>query len=160
MSDLTTTESEALDTLPCLLLPMAGNNLLLPTVSVAEMIPYSLPSRGSRGPDWYQGEVHWRGTLVPLICYEVINGGSYPGIASRSRIGILNTTGVSDQLPFIAILTQGIPRLAQVENAHIKEIETTEPQPYDLMPVAIAAEEAIIPDLAALEQAFLDLDMD
>ncbi len=160
MNDITTTDSQALDTLPCLLLPMADQNLLLPTVSVAEMIPYSLPSRGSRGPNWYQGEVHWRNTLVPLICYEVINGNSYPGVASRSRIGILNTTGVSDQLPFIAILTQGIPRLAQVENAHIKEIDNANKQSYDLMHVAIAAEQAIIPDLAALERAFLNLDMD
>ncbi|BFM05252.1 chemotaxis protein CheW [Halioxenophilus aromaticivorans] len=160
MSDLTTTDQEALDTLPCLLLPMADQNLLLPTVSVAEMIPYSLPSRGSRGPDWYQGEVHWRNTLIPLVCYEMINGGSYPGVASRSRIGILNTTGVSDDLPYIAILTQGIPRLAQVENAHVHEVEGVETKAYDLMHVAMAAEEAIIPDLAALERAFLELDMD
>lgn len=148
------------DTLPCLLLPMTGKNLLLPTVSVAEMIPYSLPSRGSRGPDWYLGEVHWRNTLVPLICYEVINGGNYPGVASRSRIGILNTTGVNDQLPFIAILTQGIPRLAQVENAHIQELDTPDKQTFDLMHVSIAAEEAIIPNVSALEQTFIDLDMD
>lgn len=158
MSELT--DDQATDSLACLLLPMISDNLLLPTVSVAEMIPYSLPSRSSRGPDWYLGEVHWRSTLVPLICYEVINGGSYPGIASRSRISIINTTGVNEQLPFIAILTQGIPRLAHVENAQIKELDSREKDEFDLMKVAIAAEEAAIPDLAALEKAFLDLDMD
>ncbi|WP_317931437.1 chemotaxis protein CheW [Halioxenophilus sp. WMMB6] len=148
------------DYLPCLLLPIADRNLLLPTVSVAEMVPYNLPSRGGRGPEWYLGEVHWRNTMVPLISYEVINGGSNPGIAPRSRIAVLNATGISDQLPFIGILTQGIPRLAQVENAHIRELTDVLGNAYDLMNVAIAAEEATIPNIEALELAFLNLDLD
>lgn len=158
MSELTREQDS--DSLACLLLPMVEKNLLLPTVTVAEMIPYSLPSRSARGPDWYLGEVHWRNTLVPLICYEVINGGSYPGVASRSRIGILNTTGLSEQLPFIAVLTQGIPRLAQVESSQIHELDSEQKDEFDLMSVAIAAEQAIIPDLAALERCFIELDMD
>lgn len=154
LSDLST------DVLACLLLPVADRNLLLPTVSVAEMVPYNLPSRGGRGPDWYLGEVHWRNTLVPLVCYEVINGDPNPGIASRSRIAVLNTTGVSNELPFIGILTQGIPRLAHVENSQIRELDAQSSRPYDLMQVAIAAEEASIPNIEAIESTFMALDLD
>jgi len=160
MNETRAAGDQLLETLPCLLLPMADRNLLLPTVSVAEMIPYNLPSRGARGPDWYLGEVYWRKTQVPLLSYEVINGGNYPGIAPRSRIGILNTTGVNDDLPFIGILTQGIPRLAQVENSLLREIDAESKLPYDLMRVGIAAEEATIPNLEALEYAFINLDLD
>jgi chemosensory pili system protein ChpC len=161
MTDLTMdNQDQFLDVLPCLLVPVSGRNLLLPTVTVAEMAPYALPSRGGRGPEWYLGEIHWRNTLVPLLCYEVINGGGYPGVASRSRLAVCNTTGVSSELPFLAILTQGIPRLAQVENSLIKQEAPEENRPFDLMPVSIAAEKATIPDLAAMEQEFINLDLD
>ncbi len=160
MTDTNQITNQSVDVLPCLLVPLSDRNLVLPTVTVAEMVPYKVPSRGSRGPDWYLGEIHWRNTLVPLLCYEVINGGSYPGVASRSRIAVLNATGLSEQLPFIGILTQGIPRLAQVENSYIRQNDDVTSAPYDFMQVAIAAEEATIPNVQALEQAFLALDLD
>ncbi len=150
---------EKLDILACLLLPLDGFNLLLPTVSVAEMVPYEMPFRGDKGPQWYLGEFYWRSIAIPLVSYESINGDQNPGVSTRARVAILNCTGQSEHLPFLGIVTQGIPRLAQVENDHIIETSKEAAQKYDLMKVQIAAEEAIIPDIPGIERAYLELDL-
>lgn len=152
-------EYEKLDVLACLLLPLDGFNLLLPTVSVAEMVPYEMPFRGDKGPSWYLGEFYWRNVAVPLISYESMNGEDNPGVSTRARVAILNCTGQSDDLPFLGVVTQGIPRLAQVENEHITETSKEMGHQFDLMKVQIAAEEAIIPDLPGIESAYLSLDL-
>jgi chemosensory pili system protein ChpC len=150
---------EQLDNLACLLLPLNGFNLLLPTVSVAEMVPYEMPFRGEKGPQWYLGEFYWRNIAIPLISYEIINGEQDPGVSTRARVAILNCTGQHDELPFLGIVTQGIPRLAQVENEHIIETSKDIGHQYDLMKVQIAAEDATIPDLPGIEKAYLSLDV-
>ena len=87
---------------------------------------------------------------------EVINGEDKPGVSSRSRFAVLNTTGVNESLPFIAILTQGLPRLARVTEEEITEREDADNKPFELMHVSWAGEEAVIPHVEALERAFLD----
>jgi chemosensory pili system protein ChpC len=85
-----------------------------------------------------------------------MNGENKPGVSSRSRFAVLNTTGVNESLPFIAILTQGLPRLARVTEEEITEREDADNKPFELMQVSWAGEEAVIPHIEAMERAFLD----
>ncbi|GAB2188523.1 chemotaxis protein CheW [Sessilibacter sp. MAH2] len=159
MNDVELISYDNVDVLPCLLVPLAEYNLLLPTVSVAEMVPYEMPFHGDVGPNWYLGEFYWRNIPVPLVSYEVMNGQPNPGVTTRARVAILNTTGQSEHLNFIALVSQGIPRLAQVENELIVDDGKDPAHPYELMRVKIAAEEAVIPDLERIEKAYLSLDI-
>ncbi|MDX5298834.1 MAG: chemotaxis protein CheW, partial [Gammaproteobacteria bacterium] len=109
--------AEANPILPCVLLPMQDCQLLLPNVSLAEVVDYATPQRGSQGPDWYLGRFSWRGISLPVISYDAANGATpqTPDTA-RGRIAVLNTIGPQhEQLPFLAVVTQGIPRLAKVD---------------------------------------------
>ncbi|GLS27040.1 chemotaxis protein CheW [Marinibactrum halimedae] len=148
-------EFQSVEVLPSLLLPIAEGNLVVPNVTVAEMVPWSDPIE-AQGPDWLLGYFPWRNIELPLLSFEAINGGENPGRHPRSRIAVLNCTGVSSDLAFIALLTQGIPRIARVEREQIAEGDVT-PKPFELMHVRIAAEDAIIPNVAALEEAVLNL---
>ncbi len=98
----------------------------------------------------------WREQTIPLLSFEVMNGEEKPGVVTRSRFAVINTTGQHDALPFIAILTQGLPRLARVTEEEITEREDADKKPFELMHVSWAGEEAVIPDVEAMERAFLD----
>jgi chemosensory pili system protein ChpC len=115
----------------------------------AESIPES--------PDWLIGLYHWRNQAVPLLSYEVLNGRAYFPLNPQGRVAVLNNTGVDARLPFIAIPTQGIPRMAKVGKDDITENTDIPKRPFDLMAVRVGMEELFIPDIAALENAFLKL---
>lgn len=139
-----------------LLIPIQGRLLLAPNVTVAEIVPVSQVIPVEDAPAWYLGNCSWREQTIPLLSFEVMNGEDKPGVASRSRFAVLNTTGVNESLPFIAILTQGLPRLARVTEEEITEREDFDNKPFELMHVSWAGEEAVIPHVEAMERAFLD----
>lgn len=141
---------------PSLLVPMVNQPLLLPNVTVAEIVPPASAESLQGAPEWYLGELLWREQRVPLLSYERMNGESLPESNPRGRIAVLNSTGVSPDLPFLAIVTQGIPSLARVREDEIHEREAQR-QPYEQLLVSWAGEAAVIPDLAAMERACLDL---
>jgi chemosensory pili system protein ChpC len=139
-----------------LLIPIQGRLLLAPNVTVAEIVPVSQVIPVEDAPAWYLGNCSWREQTIPLLSFEVMNGEDKPGVASRSRFAVLNTTGVNESLPFMAILTQGLPRLARVTEEEITEREDADNKPFELMHVSWAGEEAVIPHVEAMERAFLD----
>lgn len=139
-----------------LLIPINGQSMLLPNVTVAEIVPASQVQLVQDAPSWYLGNCLWRELTVPLLSLEALNGDAAPEINSRSRFAVLNTTGVHQHLPFIALLTQGLPRLARVSEDEISEREDTTRLRYDLMQVSWAGEQAVIPNINAIEITFLE----
>lgn len=150
-------ENQNPDEVACLMVPMTGRMLLMPSVSVAEMVPFTAVTPIANSPDWLLGHYYWRELQVPLLSFEQINGEARPDLHNQCRVAVLNNTGESESLPFIGIMTQGIPRLARVTEAEIQQLDSTEVKPYEQMKVSIAGEEAFIPDIAALEKAYLEL---
>jgi chemosensory pili system protein ChpC len=148
-------DSKKIQEVASLLVPLRDYLLLLPNVSVAEIVPITQVSPVSNAPAWYLGDCIWREQKVPLLSFEVLNGDTKAGVSSRARFAVLNSTGVSDDLPFIAIVTQGIPRLARVNEEEIREREGDK-KPFELMHVSWAGEDAVIPDVSRMEQAYLD----
>lgn len=69
----------------------------------------------------------------------------------------MNNTGVNPNLPFIAVATQGIPRMARIGEEDIAENEEIARGSFDLMRVKVGVEELVIPDIAALEASCLEV---
>ncbi|EIK46561.1 hypothetical protein O59_000582 [Cellvibrio sp. BR] len=139
-----------------LLIPLQGRMLLAPNVTIAEIVPVAQVVPVENAPAWYLGNCTWREQTIPLLSFEVMNGEDKPGVAQRSRFAVINTTGVNESLPFIAILTQGLPRLARVTEEEITAREDADNKAFELMHVSWAGEEAVIPNVEAMERAFLD----
>ena len=139
-----------------LLIPIQGRLLLAPNVTVAEIVPVSQVVPVQDAPAWYLGNCSWREQTIPLLSFEVLNGEDKPGVSQRSRFAVLNTTGQHESLPFIAILTQGLPRLARVTEEEISEREDADNKAFEQMHVSWAGEEAVIPNVEAMERMFLD----
>lgn len=139
-----------------LLIPFHEHQLLVPNVTVAEIVPISQIMPVENSPEWYLGNCIWREQTIPVFSYEVMNGEAKPGFAARSRFAVFNTTGLHESLPFMAFVTQGLPRLARVNEEEISQREDMDNKPFELMHVTWAGEEAIIPNVEALERHFLD----
>jgi chemosensory pili system protein ChpC len=87
-----------------------------------------------------------------VISYDAANGGALtvPG-DNRGRIVVLNTIGDHHkEVPFMALVTQGIPSQARLAEDQVKKLEG-EPGPADLMQVEVEGEHAWIPNLEFLE---------
>ncbi len=144
------------EVVPSLMIPLAGRTLLAPTVSVAEIVPYAPPLPIEHAPAWLLGTFIWRDQQVPLLSFEGLCGDSQPDPHSRSRVVVFNNTGVSEELPFIAIATQGIPKLARVGAEDISAQDAIAPGAYERLWVLLNGEGLLIPDITALEQIYLD----
>lgn len=134
------------------LIPLAGMSLLLPNTCIAEVIAHKEPQPVDGAPEWLLGFIDWRGVRVPVISFEAVGGGERAQTDRRSRIVVLNGIGGDDDLPFFALVAQGIPRLMQLDATTI----STAPQPESSHPMALQhtlVQEmvAIIPDQDKLE---------
>lgn len=148
------------DEVPCLLLPIANGQLLVPTVTIAEMMAYRSPQPPpveQETPEWFLGYLPWRGLTIPMLSFEVIIGQHLAKIGDHSQIAVFNNTGVNANLPFLAIPTTGIPHRSRITSEGILELTDVSPKPYEVMHVDITGEKAIIPDISKLQHACVEV---
>ncbi|MFT4763042.1 MAG: chemosensory pili system protein ChpC [Oleispira sp.] len=137
-----------------LLIPLHDKQIILPNVTVAEIIPYRAPTSISEHASWLLGQLEWRNVHIPVLSYEVLSGAGLPPIEG-ARLAVVNGTGKNRNLPFYAILIQGIPKLTHVKEDDIVTVEAMHSGPYDQMAVSLFDEQAMIPDLEMIENELL-----
>ncbi|WP_028292360.1 chemotaxis protein CheW [Oceanobacter kriegii] len=140
----------------CLMVPLNDRQLLLPNVTVAEIIPFSQLMTTNSSVDWILGSLQWRGVQIPVVCYEMLNGLTAPRPSPNARFAVINGVGNHADMPFYAMLVQGIPKLKKVDEKNIQEVDSMLPKGnMDRMSVSVEGEAAFIPDLDALEAQML-----
>ena len=149
--------NESLSIIASFYLPVTGNNLVLPNVSVAEIVDYQAPKPVEDTPEWLLGNIEWRGVTLPVISYELLNDQPLPESSENLRVAVINTIGTEHtELPFFAIITRGIPSQTKVDKDSIKEIEEDEKKgPAEIVKVNIQGDIAIIPNLEYIEGMIL-----
>jgi chemosensory pili system protein ChpC len=141
--------------LSTLLLPMVGRTLLVPNVSVAEIMEY-MPATPCDGvPDWYMGTLSWRTTQIPLVSYEKMNVTEFNLSGAEKRIAVFNGINNSGKLPFWGMVTQGIPRQMRVMSEELRWNEEIQVGVADRDGVLVNGEQAIIPDLDFIEEQII-----
>lgn len=145
------------DAVYSLLIPLDGYTLLLPNTAVAEVLSYQRPDAALAAPEWLLGMLLWRERRIPMISFEAASGGRPARPHRRSRIVVLNTLSGNPDMPYIAVLTQGIPQLRALgENA--VEREEGEASASVACRVRLGGREpALIPDLDELERRMVRL---
>ncbi|MEK1906653.1 MAG: chemotaxis protein CheW [Pseudomonas sp.] len=145
--------TNAPNTITALLVPLTDRTLMLPNVAVAELIPYRPPQVTAGLPAWFLGQVAWRNLQLPLLSFEAASDGQ-PLIGPGARVAVINALGGRDQVKFLALLVQGIPRSLKVD-AHLAP--SSEPlAPLELGAVQLGEAVVKIPDLVGLEQKLAD----
>ena len=155
MQQLTSDQTKN-EALPCLLIPMQASRIVLPNVTVAELIPFQKPQASHADASWIVGSIEWRGTMIPVVSFEDYCGQKSGPQGQDLRIAVINApNGESGSLRFFGIVTQGIPSLVKLEEAAIKENQNTNLLKGQKMAVTLETGHAVIPDLDMLEQAIL-----
>ena len=146
--------SDLRDELYSLLVPLAGERLIVPRACVAEVIGYQAPAEMTNAPPWYAGLVSWGGRSVPVVSFEGTLGQTLPIVSSRTRIVIFHAAAGLLPGGCFGMLTQGFPQLVRV-NADVIRPDASrsfgERMPV-LCQVRMVNETPLIPDLPRLEQ--------
>ncbi len=143
----------AVESLTGLVLPLADRQLLVPNVALAELIPYRAPQTTENQPDWLLGRLAWRDLQLPMLSFEAASNGQAE-LGSGARVAVLNALGGRDNVKFIALVLQGIPRSMKI-GADVPRADV-ELAPLELDAVQIGTEVLRIPDLVMLEQKLAD----
>ena len=141
-----------------LMIPTVDSNILLPNSNVAEIVPFSnveLFSDNEDRPSWFLGHLLWRGKDVPLISIDVLQGETDAQANKRSRVAIAHTLNSNREVPYIAILVQGIPRLSHVTPENIEYLTDQELSEAEKMRVTVENVGASIPDLDKIEEMIM-----
>ena len=141
--------------LATLLIPMHGKQLVLPNVTVAEVIPYIQPDPQDNAPNWFLGTFPWRNIVVPIVSFEALNEEPFVSQSRKRRIAVLNGVVDNQRLPFCAIVTEGMPRLMRVLTDEISTDEDAAPGPCELGRVLVSGERAAIPNVDYIQQQLL-----
>jgi chemosensory pili system protein ChpC len=131
--------------------PLMTGNLLLPNVTVAELMGFVVPEPLKEGPEWVLGELVWHGWQVPVISIEpLLVQGHGNSVSSKARILIIKTLGESTQVNYIGLIIQGLPRLRKVTANNLVEHERGKQPDLVFSRVSIDDLDAIVPDIGKL----------
>lgn len=136
------------------LIPLNGENLILPNTAIAEIIFFAEPEALPAAPPWLLGRLSWRGQSIALVSFELAAGLSLPLLNPGVKIVVLNALGNSPGIEFFALVVQGLPRLLLIDESTIVSMEH-ESRLLILSRVSVNNHAAIIPDLDALEAMLL-----
>lgn len=142
----------------CVLVPVGEARMLLPNATIAEVVTHSAPEPVEGAPDWLLGRIAWRGWRVPLVSFTRLCGAEEGDAELSSRVAVLKTLGGNAQMPFMALVTQGFPRLTTL-NAEliIPTHDGTELPPGIRARVLVRDDVAVIPDMEGIEAELLAL---
>lgn len=134
------------------IITLNGFNLVLPNTCIAEVINYIEPTPVEDAPEWFLGNILWRGITIPIVSFEVANEVPQPDTSGSIRIAVLNGVSGEETLPFYGIVVQGIPRLVTLKESDIRENDHTDHElPLVVSQVEMDDLEAVIPDQQKLE---------
>lgn len=144
----------------CLTIPLNNETALLPNSAIAEVIGFKEPSPIDDAPEWFFGYIDWREKRVPFISFEAVSGKELAAAKKNSRIAILNTLNGNAQIPYIGILSQGIPSLAIVQEHALEDKENAEQGRQAVGAyVEVGGSEALIPNIDEMEQRLIRLNL-
>ena len=140
--------------LPCALIPVHGRQLLVPGVSVAEVVRMQRirPVKGL--PDWHLGLLPWRGLVLPVLSVERVLadvGETIPGPRANNALLVMNRTRTLPGLGFYAVLVRGLPRMLWVTAEDLEDVDGPLAA-GEASRVRVGQDEAVIPRLAYLEE--------
>lgn len=136
----------------CVLVPVGQLRLLLPNATVAEVITLPTPEPVEGAPEWLLGRIAWRGWRVPLVSFTKLADAPEGDADLAVRVAVLKALGNNARLPFIAVVTQGFPRLTTLNAELIIPTHDGAPLPSGVKAQVLVRDDiAVIPDLEGIE---------
>ena len=138
------------ENLACLMIPVGETNLLLPNVTVAEILPWRRIRKWAEAPDWCLGLLSWRGETVPVVRYEKLNDANSSAGTGRCLL-IMNRTQNGSAREFYGLAVDGLPRLVHLTSEDL-ENQKSALKIADVAHLKIGLETATVPRLSYFEE--------
>lgn len=134
------------------LIPITNGRVLLPNATVAEVITFANVEKIPNAPEWILGRLSWRGWRLPLFSFAILSGLTHEEGSTGARVAVLKAIGGHAKMPFIAMLTQGFPRLTTVSPELLIPTGDEHHHPQGVRAqVLVRDDQAVIPDLNQIE---------
>ncbi|MBL8299796.1 MAG: chemotaxis protein CheW [Rhodanobacteraceae bacterium] len=134
------------------LIPITNGRVLLPNATVAEVITLANVEKIPNAPEWILGRLSWRGWRLPLFSFAILSGMTHEEGSTGARVAVLKAIGGHAKMPFIAMLTQGFPRLTTVSPELLIPTGDEHHHPHGVRAqVLVRDDQAVIPDLNQIE---------
>jgi chemosensory pili system protein ChpC len=140
------------NTLHCVIVPIEKTNIVLPNTVVAEVVGFSQPEPVNRSPEWLLGHINWQGWKVPVLDYACLIGLELGDDPTTPRIMIVKSLLHGDRLPYIGLVTTGMPKLINISAGMLIEDPDLELTTGLFSEVTIEDQQAMIPDIDHLTQ--------
>jgi chemosensory pili system protein ChpC len=106
----------AADKLKCVILTLRKENVVMPNSLVAEIISVKEVDEKPSAPDWYLGQMNWRGVDVPLLSFEAAGGEQVTRVNLNTQAVIFYAVGNRNELPespYLALVMSGVPHVSE-----------------------------------------------
>lgn len=151
-SGLQSRTREADLTVRSLVIPLNGMSLLVPNALVSEVATLATVMAVPGKARWLLGTMEWRGLRVPVLSFEGVASGAVSAPARNSRAIVFNTLNNNRDLPFLAVLSQRIPRLLLVTARMLQRADGASAGDAVLTRLKLQDEDVLVPDMDRLEQ--------
>ncbi|MEM9621101.1 MAG: chemotaxis protein CheW [Pseudomonadota bacterium] len=156
MSNVALLDAGETEDLSCVMIPTLGEQLLLPNICVAEIVPWRRLKVAEDGPEWLMGYVGWRGQTIPVLHFAQFAGSTAPADGQPRCLVVMNRSRTPSAPAFYALAAEGLPRMLQLAEDDLSSA-STELSVAQVMRVNVGTEVATIPDLAYVEEQVLNL---
>jgi len=149
-------ESKTYPTLSCMLLPLNGNDVLLPKSIVREVI-YKPKINLFEEEDWLIGDIEWEDYVIPVISFEHLCNQTRVVKSNHIRAVICHVIDHAESFPLYAIEVQSIPRPLILDSRALYSHDGMMSKHSELISyfVKIGSKELAIPNFQKLEEILL-----
>ena len=143
--------------LACVMIPLADTHLLLPNISVAEILPWRRIKAIKDGPPWCLGLLGWRGETVPVIQFETLNGTPASVANGRSRcLLIMNRARRANGRACYGLASTGLPRILHLNEDDLQN-QAVKLGLAEVASLKVGTEVAVVPNLSFIEEQLATL---
>ena len=145
----------------CVILTLRKENVIVPDALVAEIISVKDIEGDANKPEWYLGDMKWRGHNVPLLSFEAAGGGEFTKVNLNTQAVVLYAVGEGGDVnenPYIALVMSGVPHVSDFSREQFKiDSEVMEDHPMVAQNVRINGARVSILDVDAMVDMVAEL---
>ena len=145
----------------CVILTLRKENVIVPDALVAEIISVIDIEGDVNKPEWYLGDMKWRGHNVPLLSFEAAGGGEFTKVNLNTQAVVLYAVGEGGDVnenPYLALVMSGVPHVSDFSREQFKiDSEVMEDHPMVAQNVRINGARVSILDVDAMVDMVAEL---
>ena len=146
--------SEEEQSIKCVILTLRKENIILPNALMAEIVSVKDVEVAENTPDWYMGDMDWRGADIPLLSFEAAGGVRADKVNLNTQAVVLyaiGTSGEVDEHPYIALVMSGVPHVSNFTRDQItQDAELSDEHPMVAQKVRINGASVSVLDVDAM----------